>query len=284
MIFDVNDIVRKLSFKKLRKIELIHYFSATITFKRNKTHQGVLFNCCAAYEMIRTLTYLSCFLIMSCQPKKNDSVYGELDNSDSLTTKIRLEKNQIDTLLNTEDYLIIGDKRAKVKIVDNNEVEDFPTFKILLEYKNDVIIGENIVYDKLKIYKKYHPQTTFKDYPSEVYKGKLAEPDFSTEPDAKHFRTRINNECANGINFAGQYTLVIWGCGSPCQSGVVVNRKTGEIFGGYGTSLGSEFKKDSKMIIRNIGALDTSTKLIEVCAYCEVNHEIWTGTEFEEVQ
>ena len=199
-------------------------------------------------------------------------------------TAKKKKESQTDTLLKTDNYLVVGDKLAKVKVVKENEVDNFPTFEILMKYRNDVIIGENIDYDNVRIYKKYQPQTSFKDYPADIYQGKLADPDFSTDPDAKRFISQIKNECANGINFAGQYTLVTWGCGSPCQSGVVVDRKTGKIFGGYGTSLGSEFRKDSKMIIRNVGAIDTSTNLIEVSAFYEVNHEIWTGLEFKEVE
>ena len=230
------------------------------------------------------LTYLTCFLILSCQSDKDNSEKGELNITDSTKTDTQQKESQPDTLLNTDGYLILGDKLAKVKVVNENEVDIFPTFEILIGYGNDVIIGENIDYDKLKIYKKYQPKTAFKDYPAVIYEGKLADPDFSTNPDAKRFITRIKTECANGINFAGHYTLVTWGCGSPCQSGVVVDRKTGKIFDGYGTSLGSEFRKDSKMIIRNVGAIDTTTNLIEVCAYCEVNHEIWTGAEFKEIE
>ncbi len=234
--------------------------------------------------MKRILTYLTCFLILSCQSNKENTEKGELNSSDSTKTEIQQTESQIDTLLNTDNYLIIGDKLAKVKVVTENEVDNFPTFEILIGYRNDVIIGENINYDNVKIYKKYQPKTSFKDYPADIFEGKLADPDFSTNPDSRRFITRIKNECANGINFAGQYTLVTWGCGSPCQSGVVVDRKTGEIFGGYGTSLGSKFRKNSKLIIRNVGAIDTTTSLIEVCAYCEVNHEIWTGTEFKAVE
>jgi hypothetical protein len=180
--------------------------------------------------------------------------------------------------------LIFGDKHAKVKVVNENEVHKFPTFEILIRYRNDVIVGENIDVDNVKIYRKYQPKTSFNDYPVDIYEGELADPDFSTNPDSKRFITRIKNECAKGINFAGQYTLVTWGCGSSCQSGVVVDRITGKIFWGYGTSFGSEFKKDSRMIIRNFGAIDTMTNLIEVCAYCEVDHEIWTGTKFKAVE
>ena len=38
-----------------------------------------------------------------------------------------------------------------------------------------------------------------------------------------------------------------------------------------------------KLVIKNIGAIDPKTNLIEVCSYCEVKHEIWTGSSFEKV-
>ena len=235
--------------------------------------------------MKRILTYLICILILSCQSKteQKNNVKTEVNESPTLT-KDTANNGKLDTLLNTNDCLILGIKLAKVKVVKDDEIDNFPTFEILIGYRDEVIIGENIDYKDVEIYRKYNPKTSFKDYNVIVYEGRLADPDFSTYPDAKRFITRIKNECAKGINFAGQYTLVTWGCGSPCQSGVVVDRKTGAIFGGYGTSLGSEYRKDSKMIIRNVGAIDTTTNLIDVCAYCNVNHEIWTGREFKEVE
>ena len=135
---------------------------------------------------------------------------------------------------------------------------------------------------KSKNYEKYNPASSFQDYAVEIYKGKLASPDFSTNPDSKRFRTRIINACNEGINFAGHFTLVIWGCGTACQNSVIIDRKTGHIYDGFITSRGAEFRKDSKMIIMNIGALDKETNLIELCASCgELSHEIWTGKEFE---
>ncbi|WNJ20354.1 hypothetical protein [Pontibacter sp. G13] len=235
--------------------------------------------------MKRILTYLICVLILSCQSKTEKQNIEEVEIIESPTLTEDSETfDKLDTLLNTTDYLILGKKIGKVIVVEGDEIDNFPTYEILIGYRNEVIIGENIDYSDVEIYRKYNPKTSFKDYQVAVYEGKLADPDFSTDPDAKRFITRIKNECAKGINFAGQYTLVTWGCGSPCQSGVVVDRKTGAIFGGYGTVLGSEFQKDSKMIIRNVGAIDTTKSLIEVCAYCDVNHEIWTGTEFIEIE
>lgn len=193
-------------------------------------------------------------------------------------------ENKLDTLINNNEYLILGDKFIKVKIINKKEVDNFPSFELLFTYRNDVILVDKVKYDNLKIYRKYQPQKSFNDYQVDIYNGKLADPDFSSNPDAKLYVTRIKDECAKGINFSGHYTLVIWGCGSPCQSGVVVDRKTGKIFMGYDSTLGTDFKKDSKMIIKNIGAIDTKTNLIEVCAFCEVSHEVWTGIEFKEVE
>ncbi|MGK0308536.1 MAG: hypothetical protein ACI8RP_001499 [Urechidicola sp.] len=235
--------------------------------------------------MKRILTYLICILILSCQSNTEKENNKKIDvNETPILTEIVETNDKLDTLLNTNDYLILGEKLAKVKVVKGDEIDNFPTFEILIGYRDDIIIGENVDYDSVEIYKKYNPNTAFKDYQVDIYEGELADPDFSTNPDSKRFITRIKNECENGINFAGHYTLVVWGCGSPCQSGVIVDRKTGKIFGGYSTALGSEFKKDSKMIVRNVGAIDTTTNLIEVCAYCDVNHEIWIGTKFKEIE
>lgn len=221
---------------------------------------------------------------MSCQSQNDRVEKAELNKTDTSIINLVEKENQLDTLLNTYDYLILGSKIVNVKVVKENEIMKFPTFEILNEYRDDVIIGENIKDDSLIIYRKYNLKTTFKDFPAELYKGKLADPDFSTNPDSKSFITRIKNECAKGINFAGHYTLVIWGCGSPCQSGVLVDRLTGKIYDGFVSELGSEFNKNSRMIVRNVGAIDSSTNLIEICLYCKVNHIIWTGAEFKEVE
>ncbi|WP_338732055.1 hypothetical protein [Mangrovimonas cancribranchiae] len=234
--------------------------------------------------MSRTLIFIICFLMLSCQQKNKKIENKTRKTPNTIQKSTNQYKTQLDTLLNTQDYLILGQKLTKIKVVSENSIKNFPKHKVLARYKSDVIISQNNTNEEIKIYRKYHPKISFKDFPAEVFKGQLADPDFSTNPNAKSFITRIKNECANGINFAGHYTLVTWGCGSPCQSGVLVDRKTGRIFSGFETSLGSKFKKDSKMIIKNIGAIDNTTNLIEVCAYCEVSHHIWTGTTFKEVK
>ncbi len=46
-------------------------------------------------KMKRLLTYLTCFLILSCQSQKDNSENGELDKSDSSSTEIQRKKNQL---------------------------------------------------------------------------------------------------------------------------------------------------------------------------------------------
>ncbi|WP_268121954.1 hypothetical protein [Roseivirga pacifica] len=223
------------------------------------------------------LLLLVLILAFSCQTNTSKQV----DQNSTSAPEATSLRHQTDTLLNTQDYLILGNTSNEVEVIKANQMRDYSGFEVLAEYEDDLIIGKAVSRDQLSLFRKFNPTTTFKDYSVEVYQGALAEPDFSTAPDAKAFESRIKDACNNGINFAGHYTLVIWGCGAPCQTGVVVNRKTGEIIEGYQTSLGSDFRKDSKLIIMNSAAIDPNTNLIEICSYCTVSEEVWTGKGFE---
>ncbi|MEL0653342.1 hypothetical protein V6246_18115 [Algibacter sp. TI.3.09] len=213
------------------------------------------------------------FLLIGCQNKTTEKNNVELTQTESVSEKI-------DTLINTADYLIIGNKKAEIKIISDKDSLNFPNFKVV-DKKNDIlIIAKNLDESKLEVYEKLNPKYDFDKYKSEIYNGKLAEPDFNSYPDAKRYITRIKEECKNGINFAGKYTLVIWGCGSPCQSGVVVDRINGKIYADYFSTFGSEFRKDSRMIILNSGLIDEKKELINFHNMVELSVELWNGSEF----
>ena len=213
------------------------------------------------------------FLLIGCQNKTTKKNNLELTQTESVQ-----ERN--DTLINTTDYLIIGNKEAEIKIIDDKDSLNFPNFKVV-DKKNDIlIIAKNLDTSKLEVYEKLNTKYDFDKYKSEIYNGNLAEPDFNSYPDAKRYITRIKEECKNGINFAGKYTLVIWGCGSPCQSGVIVDRINGKIYADYFSTFGSEFRKDSRMIILNSGLMDEKTKLINFHNMVELRVELWNGSEF----
>jgi hypothetical protein len=122
----------------------------------------------------------------------------------------------------------------------------------------------------------------FEDYPvSDVFKGAAADPILVT-PEQRLYRTRIRQGVSKGrgvwngswkdakerpgVNFAGHYTVIRWGCGSNCLMMAVVDAKTGRVhpppLSGAGTEFyvpmdpmsesEIDFKPDSRlMILRN---------------------------------
>ena len=198
---------------------------------------------------------------------------------------LNFQENKTDTLLNTSTYLIIGDSGLNVFIVNVNEVSKYPN---LIEYSksySEVVLLNQKPKNLVLIYKRYKPQKSFEDFSTDVYKGELKEPNFETNPKFKKFITRIKDECKSGVNFAGHYTLVTWGCGSPCQRSAIVDRKTGEIFDGLETTYGIDFKKDSRMIIKNDGVLNRETNLIKIhgAEWYELTHVLWDGKKFKDL-
>ena len=69
----------------------------------------------------------------------------------------------------------------------------------------------------------------FVQYPAPaVYTGKPARVILKTEDD-RLFRTRLRNAAKQSANFAGEYVLTTWGCGTSCLYGAVVSLKTGVV-------------------------------------------------------
>jgi len=70
----------------------------------------------------------------------------------------------------------------------------------------------------------------FKNYPvSNTYRAKNA-PLTLTRAD-RMFRTRLMSAARNEKpNFAGHYILTIWGCGTSCVMGAVIDANTGKVY------------------------------------------------------
>ena len=127
-------------------------------------------------------------------------------------------------------------------------------------------------------------QEAFENYNVKVYQGKLKEPNFDSNKEAKKFITRIKEECKNGINFGGHYTLIIIGCGTACQLGILVDRKTGIIYKGIVTELGSSFKKNSNLFIKNIESEKYEFDQESNCDYCKRSNLVWNDDHFEKIE
>jgi len=190
-----------------------------------------------------------------------------------------------DTLLQTKTFLVLGTNTLvkQIKIADTIHYQDF--FQMAW-FNNQVIISNKHNYEDLEIYLKRSSIDLFNTYKVPVYQGILKKPDFTSNPESKMFITRIQKGCENGINFAGHYTLIYWGCGTACQYGVLVDRKTGIIYDGYTSSLGSEFKKESKYIIFNTGDEEEKNAFIpmNMNRNIQIILKVWEGNTFKTVK
>jgi len=91
-----------------------------------------------------------------------------------------------------------------------------------------------------------HNTPRFEDYPvTETFTGTPAAPILDTS-EQRMFRTRIRNGALKGegvvdsitkrlltkpgINFAGKYVVITWGCGSQCVMMATVDAKTGSVY------------------------------------------------------
>lgn len=71
----------------------------------------------------------------------------------------------------------------------------------------------------------------FADYAVPVYHGPIRQPDVKSHPRSRLFRSMIRwGVQKDGVNFAGHYSLVSWGCGVACSGKAIVDVKTGQVF------------------------------------------------------
>jgi len=68
------------------------------------------------------------------------------------------------------------------------------------------------------------------------------------------FRTKIMEGSTEGTNFADRYTLVTWGCGTECQTGVAIDRVTGKLYWLPTAAYGYKFDRDSRLLVVNPNA------------------------------
>ena len=75
------------------------------------------------------------------------------------------------------------------------------------------------------------PDTTprFEDFLVDVWHGMPAPIQITTRAE-RRFKTRLTNAAKQEPNFGGHYRFTVWGCGSECISGAIIDLQTGRIF------------------------------------------------------
>ena len=144
-----------------------------------------------------------------------------------------------------------------------------PVFDTILAEGSVIIYGDTTIQkDKIReVLIKFEPYITFDDFKVNIENVK-AKLDLNSHELGRQFRTAIRESYNNPENlFAGHYTFATWGCGSPCQMNVLIDRRTGKIYDAPDSSVGSEFKKDSRMLI--INPPEETNYFYNNCFYCK---------------
>jgi hypothetical protein len=92
----------------------------------------------------------------------------------------------------------------------------------------------------------------FEDYlvADTTFEGEPAPVDLESAEYGPRFRTVLQQGAAQGPNFAGHFTVVVWGCGSGCQVVAVVDAVTGALSQQtLTTARGVSFRRDSAVLI-----------------------------------
>ncbi|MBS0193618.1 MAG: hypothetical protein JSR34_05170 [Proteobacteria bacterium] len=119
----------------------------------------------------------------------------------------------------------------------------------------------------------------FERYAAAPYTGPVVMPDFNgTERAYREYRTRLAAGAQSGVNFAGHYAIVTFGCGAECLMGYMVDERNGGVRElGYGgenqTNLGLAYKPNSSLL--KVSYWDGTA--------CHSEAVVWDGTHFKTI-
>jgi hypothetical protein len=124
----------------------------------------------------------------------------------------------------------------------------------------------------------------FEDYLATVhFQGSPAEVHIRSAAYGTMFRTRLRKGAKAGPNFAGAFSIVMWGCGSSCQTAAVIDARTGLLSAQtLRTTNGLEYRTDSRLVLAD--PVHPGDPPLSRCAACGTPAAyVWSGTRFEPV-
>lgn len=103
----------------------------------------------------------------------------------------------------------------------------------------------------------------FASYPAKIESVRAKAIDFRQSLGASAFRTRLREGLRSGVNFAGHYIIVGWGCGTGCVSGGIIDARNGRVyfpkeFNAFAVGQGEndykeplQYRKNSRLLVLN---------------------------------
>lgn len=95
------------------------------------------------------------------------------------------------------------------------------------------------------------PAFPFARYPATVrFTGRPGPIDFASDTDARRFRTVLRAGARTGPNFAGAFTIVLWGCGTACRQLAIVSARTGAVyFAPFAVGYDVHYRRTSELLV-----------------------------------
>lgn len=267
-------------------------FEKTYTMLKDENDSDFTFN--LPYEDVKNDFFLEVVKLEGVRPSKIEKELKKCYCETKIT--LQLPKEMIDYVEKnlTKLYSVDLEKLKKIESIENLEyslqlTEDDRIYcvtqnpNVLLEWFTGYAYGKNLINNhKNGLLKEinhepipeedteyeseeqhdYIKQLDFDKFKTEEYNiTKKAKLDFSSNENAKYFKTRIIEAYkSDEIGFASYYIEVIFGCGADCISGFIVDVRDGKI---YDLPLGEDyycypsedkavFEKNSRLFISNI--------------------------------
>jgi hypothetical protein len=133
----------------------------------------------------------------------------------------------------------------------------------------------------------------FSNYPAAIsWQGPAAKVNLKSSEE-RLFRTNLREAASKPPDFAGHYRFAVWGCGTRCAGGAIVDLQSGNIFapplGGKGTGEehwvfctdwdkdhGAEYRSDSRLFVLRCGHDHNDHEN-------DVHYLLWEGDHFREL-
>lgn len=133
----------------------------------------------------------------------------------------------------------------------------------------------------------------FSQYPAQVEKARITKIDFRKYPEARTYKTRLSSGLIQGVNFAGHFVIVGWGCGTGCTNAAVIDTRSGRViwpnefanvdatYGDGYSDIQIDFRKNSRLLI--IHGRPGSFNENDPLPVSGDHYFIWNGARFRKV-
>lgn len=116
------------------------------------------------------------------------------------------------------------------------------------------------------------------------FSGRPAAVNLRSHPKAPLFRTRLKLSAREGPNFAGRFTVGLWGCGSDCRMLAVIEARTGRVhFAPFWVGIDATFHLDSALLIVNESEIERYLAGEAMLDVYEPAWYVWRGNRFIQI-